>query len=39
MEKAEVGEAASADKGYEARLEQVIDEAVIPRPRRCASGQ
>ena len=30
MEKAEVGETAGADKGYEARLEQVIDEAAIP---------
>jgi type III restriction enzyme len=34
MEKAEVGETAGADKGYEARLEQVIDEAVIPETRK-----
>ncbi|MCW1383924.1 DEAD/DEAH box helicase family protein [Novosphingobium sp. KCTC 2891] len=34
MEKAEVGEAASADKGYEARLEQVIDEAAIPETKK-----
>ncbi|WP_196795294.1 hypothetical protein [Porphyrobacter sp. AAP82] len=34
MEKAEVGETASADKGYEARLEQVIDEASIPETKK-----
>lgn len=34
MEKAEVGETASADKGYEARLEQVIDEAAIPETKK-----
>ncbi len=34
MEKAEVGEAAQADKGYEARLEQVIDDAAIPETRK-----
>lgn len=34
MEKAEVGETAGADKGYEARLEQVIDEAAIPETKK-----
>lgn len=34
MEKAEVGETASADKGYEARLEQVIDDAAIPETKK-----
>jgi len=34
MEKAEIGESATADKGYEDRLKQVIDEAAIPETRK-----
>lgn len=34
MEKAEIGETAAADKGYEDRLKQVIDAADIPETRK-----
>jgi type III restriction enzyme len=38
LEKAEIGETATADKGYEARLQGIVDAARIPETRRIVEG-